>query len=229
MTTSRRLAAVTGVLYLVTFATSIPALALKRPFLQGEGTAATMQWAVVLEVVLALACIGTAVAFHPIGARHDPALATGFVASRMLEASTVLTGAIALLAIGSIRSATGAGDGAQTADAALVAIHDGAFLVGPGLLPAVNALLFGALLYRARLVPRVIPLIGMIGAPLLALSALGTIFGLHDQVSPLAGLAALPIALWEFSIGVWLIVKGVDQTAAPAHRPAPVRRSAAPA
>lgn len=74
-----------------------------------------------------------------------------------------------------------------------------------------NALLLGTLLYRARLVPRIIPLTGLIGAPLLMLSALGTLLGVNDQVSPIAGLAALPIALWEFSIGVWLIVRGVSR------------------
>ncbi|HBY23000.1 MAG TPA: DUF4386 domain-containing protein, partial [Propionibacteriaceae bacterium] len=82
--------------------------------------------------------------------------------------------------------------------------------LGPGLMPAVNALLLGSVLYQARLVPRLIPLLGLIGAPLLAASALGTLFGVLDQVSPVAGLAALPIALWEASVGVWLLVRGVS-------------------
>lgn len=211
MTTPRMLALVTGALYLVTFATSIPALALKRSFLYDGGPLTHMHWAVMLEVVLALACLGTAVAFFPIGARFNPALAVGFVASRGLEAAAVLFGAITLLAIGSARTS----GVSPTVDAALIALHDAAFLLGPGLLPAVNALLFGTLLVRARLVPRVIPMIGLIGAPLLLISAGATVLGLLDQVSPLAGLAALPIAVWEFSIGIWLIAKGVAPTAAP--------------
>lgn len=201
VTTDRTLARVAGILYLVTFVTSIPALALKQPFLDAGGVAdaAPAQWAALLEIVLALACVGTAVALYPITRRSSPALALGFVASRMMEASLVLVGVLALLAL--VRVPGGA--------PVLVALHDGAFLVGPGLLPALNALLLGTVLYRARLVPRAIPLIGLIGAPLLAASALATLFGLVDQVSPLAGLAALPIAVWEFSIGVWLIAKGV--------------------
>lgn len=207
MTVHRKLAVVIGALYLLTFATSIPALLLKRSFLQGGGLAA-LHWAVILEIALALACIGTAVAFYPIGRRHDPVLALGFVASRTLEASAVLTGIIALLAVDSVRGASQAGGDGEAVETALVAVHDWAFLLGPGLLPAVNAALFATLLYRARLVPRIIPLVGLIGAPLLALSAIGTILGVNDQVSPLAGLAALPIALWEFGIGAWLIVRG---------------------
>lgn len=209
MTTHRKLAIITGALYLLTFATSIPALALKQPFLQGDGAAAMLHVAVILEIILALACVGTAVAFYPVGRRHNQALAMGFVAARTLEASMVFIGVIALLALGTLRSSPSLGD-TGTVDAALVAVHDWAFLLGPGMLPAVNAMLFGMLLYRARLVPRIIPLVGLIGAPLLLLSAIGTLFGIIDQVSPLAGLAAIPIALWEFSIGVWLITKGFN-------------------
>lgn len=212
MPTHRKLAITVGVLYLATFVTSIPALALKQSFLSGEGSPATLHWAVILEIALALACIGTAVAFSPVGKRHDPALALGFVASRTLEAATVFLGVIALLAVGTLRATAALGE-AGAADAALVAVHDWAFLMGPGLLPAVNALLFGTLLFRARLVPRIIPLVGLIGAPLLALSAVGTLVGVLDQVSAIAGLAALPIALWELSIGIWLIVKGFSPSA----------------
>lgn len=209
MIADRRLARIVGVLYLLTFATSIPALVLKRAFLRGEAPDA-MPWAALLEIVLGLACVGTSVAFYPVGRRHNPALAVGFVASRTLEAAAVLIGVIALLAVAALRGAAPGGQaGDPTAiETALVALHDGAFLLGPGLLPAANALLFGTLLYRARLVPRIIPLVGLIGAPLLVLSAFGTLFGVIDQVSPVAGAAALPIALWEFGIGLWLLLKG---------------------
>lgn len=229
----RRLAVTIGVLYLITFITSIPALPLKRAFLLGEATESALHVAVILEVALALACIGTAIAFYPIGRMHSSPLSLGFVASRTLEASTIFIGVIALLSVGTLRRATtpdavgavGASGDAVAVDAlntvgtstlsqdsgiieALTAVHDWAFLIGPGLLPAANALLFGTLLFRARLVPRIIPLVGIIGAPLLTLSAFATIFGIFDQVSPWAALMALPIALWEFGIGAWLIFKG---------------------
>lgn len=210
MTSTRKLALVTGILYLVTFVTSIPALALKVAYLDGDASITSLQWGVLLEILLAFACVGTAIAFYPIGRTYSPALALGFVSSRLLEASIIFTGAIAVIAVGSLRAATGDAG----AEAALIAVHDWAFLIGPGLLPAANALLFGTLLLRYRLVPRILPIIGLIGAPLLTASALGTLFGLFDQVSTLAAIAALPIALWEFGIGVWLIVKGVREPAA---------------
>jgi hypothetical protein len=205
---SRMLAVVAGALYLVTFATSIPALALKQPFLTalGESDATPAQWAAVLEIVLALSCVGTAVALYPITRRTSAALALGFFGSRVLEAGLVLVGVLALL---SLVTLGGAGDAAAGAPEALVALHDWAFLLGPGLLPAANAVLLGSVLLRAQLVPRVIPIVGLVGAPLLAASAIAVVFGAFDQVSPVAGLLALPIAVWELSLGLWLVVRGV--------------------
>ncbi len=77
-------------------------------------------------------------------------------------------------------------------------------------MPVMNALLLGTLLYRSRLVPRVLPVLGLIGAPLLLAGDTAVLFGLLGRVSPLAGILALPIALWEFSLGVWLIVRGFN-------------------
>ncbi|CAN7378867.1 DUF4386 domain-containing protein [Microbacterium sp. LjRoot45] len=213
--TDRRLARTAGILYLLTFATSIPALALKSPVLAGSTAADAAILAragALLEVVLALACVGTAVAFFPLLRRAVPALAVGFVASRVLEAGLVFLGIAAVLVV------------VTTGDPSAVALHDAAFLLGPGLLPAVNALLLGAALLRTRLVPRLIPIVGLIGAPLLLVSAGATLLGVLDQVSPLAALLALPIAVWEFALGVWLTVRAVPGT----PRRSPSRRRGAP-
>lgn len=164
------------------------------------------QWAVVLEIALALACVGTAVAFYPIGRHFNPGLALGFLASRVLEGAIIFIGIVSILTIVTVRALPSP---EPAAVAAVTALHDWSFLVGPGFFPVANALLFGTLLYRAQLVPRWIPAIGLIGAPLLLASSLGSLFGAVDQISGLAATAAVPIAFWEFSIGVWLITKGV--------------------
>ncbi len=205
----RRLAFAAGALYLLTVVTSIPALALKAPLLRDPsllaGGAVRLQWAVLLEIVLALSCIGTAVALYPVVRRVHEATALAFVAARTLEAGIIMIGVVAMLGLAGVpRDAAGA----SPADAALVALHDQAFLVGPGVIPGVNALLLGSLLYRAGLVPRVIPLIGLVGAPLLLAAAVGTIFGIVDQVSPIGFLSAVPIATWEIWLGIRLVAKG---------------------
>lgn len=56
--------------------------------------------------------------------------------------------------------------------------------------------------------PRAIPLTGLIGAPLLVAAAAAIMFGAFDQVSAWAVIGALPIALWELSLGLWLTFKG---------------------
>ena len=216
MSHTRRLAFVAGALYLLTVVTSIPALALKAPVLADPATAATgataLQWAAALEMVLALACIGTAVALFPVVRRVDEATALGFVGSRTLEASIIVMGVLAMLSV------TVAGPAAE----ALVGMHDWAFLVGPGTLPAVNALLLAPLLLRAGLVPRIIPIVGLIGAPLLLAGSVGILFGVIDQVSAAGFLAAVLIAGWEIALGFWLLLKGfnteaVDRLYAPAR------------
>ena len=121
--------------------------------------------------------------------------------------AAIVAGVVSLLSLVTLRQA-GAGAGALATGQALAASYNWFFLLGQSLMPVVNALLLGSLLYRSRLVPRILPLVGLIGAALLLASDIATLFGLWDRMSPLSGLLAIPIALWEFSLGVYLIVKG---------------------
>lgn len=213
MDSLRKTALVGGALYLITFVTSIPARVLFGPvkdpnFILGTGVADNqVLFAGLLDVLLAFACIGTAVALYPVIKRQNEGVALGFVGSRTLEAAIIVTGVIALLSVVTLRQA-GAGADALVASQTLVAVYDWTFLFGPGFMACVNALLLGSLLYRSGLVPRIIPLVGLMGAPLLFASDLAVMFGIWEQVSLPAGIATVPIALWEVSLGVWLVVKG---------------------
>ncbi|RSN15686.1 DUF4386 domain-containing protein [Nonomuraea sp. WAC 01424] len=198
----RRTALVAGVLYLITIVTSIPTLALYAPVLNnpdyivGPAPDTGVLWAGLLETICVLACIGTAVVLFPVVKRQNEAAALGFVAARVLEAAIIVVGILSLFAVVSLRQpgATGAdADSLVITGKALVAIHNWTFFLGPDVIPAVNALLLGYLLYRSRLMPRVIPVVGLIGAPLLLLSSIAVTFGLYSQVSVLSGLTALPI------------------------------------
>jgi hypothetical protein len=211
MSPLRKTALVAGVLYLLTFV-SIPTLALygqvRSPkYILGPGPDTGAVFGGILETIVALACIGTAVALYPVVKRQDEGVALGFVGSRVLEAATIFAGVAILLSVVTLRQA-GAGADALVTAQTLVALYDRTFLVGQSFMPAVNALLLGSLLYQSRLVPRALPLLGFVGAALLVASDVGVLFNLWGQRSSVAGLAALPIALWEFSLGVYLIVKG---------------------
>lgn len=215
----RRTARVAGVLYLITFVTSIPAVILyggvlnDPDYIVGAGPDTPALVGGFLEVVLAFACIGTAVVLYPVIKRHNETFALGFVTARTLEAALIMVGSISLLSVVTLRqdlAGTGGADPAMlvTMGQSLVAIHDWTFLLGPGVIPGVNALLLGYILYRSRLVPRVIPALGLIGAPLLLASATAIMFGVYEQVSVISAMSAIPIALWEGTLGVWLIAKG---------------------
>ena len=220
MDTTRKLALAAGLLYLLTFVASIPTLALKAPvvdhvtFVLGHGGTTGVVWGGFLDFVCAVAGIGTAVALYPITRRYSRTSAIGFLASRTVEGAILVVGAISLLSIVTLRNDFNGGDRSSllTAGRSLLAMHDWSFLFGPGFMPAFNALFLATVMYRFRLVPRVIPLLGLIGAPLLFASSTATVFGLHAQVSGSAFVLALPIAVWELSLGVYLTVKGVQGT-----------------
>jgi hypothetical protein len=232
----RKTALVAGVLYLVTFAGSIPALPLYHGLLHnplyilGSANDTGVLVGAVLEALCALAGIGTAVVLYPVAKRHSDTAALGFVTSRVLEAAMIFVGILSVLSLVTLHKV-----GASGADAtsmvstgrALVALHDWTFLFGPGIMPALNALCIGTVMYRTGLVPRILPKIGLIGAPMLLASSMATLFGVFDQVSGWAFVAALPIAAWELSFGVWMAFKGF-RPAAVAKLPAVTTTSPGP-
>ena len=219
MNSLRKTALVAGALYLITIVASIPALALKGAVLSnpgyivGSGPDTAVLWGGFLDVITAFACIGTAIVLFPVVKKQNEAAALGFLAARVLEAAIIVVGVVSLLSVVTLRQDLAGAAGADAASLvatghALVAIHDWTFLLGPGIIPAVNALLLGSLLYRSGLVPRGIPLLGLIGAPLLLASATATIFGINEQISVWSAIAGIPMLFWELSLGVWLVVKG---------------------
>ena len=227
MTPLRKTALVAGAFYLLTFI-SIPTLALYGPvhkasYIVGTGPDTAVLVGAILEIIVALAGIGTAVALFPVVRRQNEAVALGFICSRALEAAAMFVGVASLLSVVALRR-DGAGADAVVTGQALAAFYDSMFRISQGFIPAVNALLLGSLLYRSRLVPRALPLLGFVGAVLLVMSGVGSLFGLWGQHSALAAIATLPIAGWEFGLGVWLVVKGFN----PASPVSQAARSASP-
>jgi hypothetical protein len=216
---------VAGIFYLITFI-SIPTLALYGPvknhrdWILTSGSHTGVLVGAFLEVIVALAGIGTAVTLYPVVKRQNEGMALGFVTSRVLEAAMIFTGVLGLLSLVTLRHDLGGAAGANaaalvTTGASHVAVYNGTMLLGQTLMPCVNALLLGSLMYRSRLVPRIIPIVGLIGAPLLLAAVIVTMFsGGIEHISAFQAIATLPVAAWEFSLGVWLVVKG--------FRPSPI-------
>jgi hypothetical protein len=217
MASHRKISLVAGVLYLLTFV-SMPigflySAILNDPnYIVGSGTDTAVIIGGILEIIVALAGIGTAVALFSVVKKQNEGVALGFIGARVLEASTIFADVVCLLAVVTLRRA-GVGADALLTGKMLVVLY-GLFRLGQNLMPAVNDLLLGSLLYQARLVPRVLPLLGLIGAPLLIANTIIVMFGITSgPLYLLTGIGVLPIALFEFSLGVWLTVKGFNSSA----------------
>ena len=218
MTSLRKTALVAGIFYLITFI-SIPTLFLygnlktDQGFITSAGSSTTVLLGAFLEVIVALAGIGTAIALFPVVKRENEGMALGFVAVRTLEAAMIFTGVLSLLTLVHLRQGSGTATGLDksslvTTGASLVSVYNGTFLLGQTLMPPLSALLLGTLMYRSRLVPRALPLMGLIGAPLLVTAGIAVFFGVIEPISAWSAIATVPIALWELSLGLWLTFKG---------------------
>lgn len=209
-----------GILYLITFV-SIPTLAIYGPvksanYILSAGPDSSAIIGGILEIIVAIAGIATAIVLYPVLKKQHEGMALGLVASRILEASTMFVGVAFLLSIVTLRQA-GAGSDALASSHTLVALYDRIFLLGQGFMPALNDLLLGFLLYHSCLVPRGLALIGIAGGPVLLIGYFAILFGFIGQHEPLVGLFAVPVALFEFSLGIYLVVKG--------FRPSPITSS----
>ena len=196
---------------------SIPSIALYSSvkganYLLGSGSNTAAIVGGILEIIVALAGIATAVILFPILKKQNETFALGLVAARILESATIFVGVAFILSIVTLRL-DGAGTGGLAVSHALVALYNRIFLLGQSFMPAVCDLLLGYMLYKSRLVPRGLSVIGIIGAPLLVVGYLLVLSGAIDRTGGFAGLSALPVAVFEFGLGIWLIVKGFDTEA----------------
>jgi hypothetical protein len=211
MNSMRKYSLAAGIFYLLTFV-SIPTLGLYRSvrgpgFVVGAGPDTPVIVGVLMEMIVALAGIGTAVALYPVVRRQGEARAVGFIASRTLEAATIYVGIVSLMSIVTLRQA-GAGSNALVTGQGLAAQYQWTFFFAQSFIPAVNGVLLGSLLYQSRLVPRWLPVLGLIGSVLLVASWFAVLLGFIGAVSPVAAATALPIAVWEFSLGIYLTFWG---------------------
>jgi len=220
VSSDQRRARVFGVLYLITFITSIPALALYEPalrhpagFVAGSGNVNKIYLGALLELLLIIANIGTAVVIVPILRRRFEELSIAYVTARILESTFILVGILAMLAIATLQQDTaGAAEGAVTYT--LAAIKDWTFVLGPGWVVGWgNGLILGYMMYRTQLVPRAWTWLGLVGGPLIIISGTAVMFGGGHPSGSLQGLATIPEFLWELFLGLYCTFKGFRPSA----------------
>ena len=215
---ARKRARIAGIFFVITFI-SIAALPLyssvlnHHGFIVGTGGDARVQLGAVVEIITAIAGIGTAVALYPILRRQSESLALGYVALRVVESVLIAVGIVSLLAVLTLRHDL-AGGGTDHASLlltgrSLVAVHDATFLLGPAFCAGIgNGLILGYLMLRSGLVPRRFAQFGVVAGSLALLTAVLVLFGAYKQVSGTSGVLTFPEAAWELSLGIYLIAKG---------------------
>jgi hypothetical protein len=219
----QRIARVFGVLYLITFITSIPAFfvfyapVLGDPrYIVGAGADTSVAFGALLEMILIIANIGTAVVLYPILKRQNEILILGYVTARVMESVFIAVGLLSLLTIVTLRQeATAGADAASllTAGKSLVALHDWSFLLLGFMVGVGNGLILGYLMYTSALVPRGMAVLGLIAGPVLLASGVGVLFGVIEAGGVVQAIATIPEALWELFLGIWPIVRGFNPSA----------------
>ena len=212
MQDDQRHARIFGLLFIATFVTSIAALILFQPvlddpagYIAGGGKDNQIYLGALMEFLLVIANVGTAVVLYPIARRQNEALAIGFVAARVIESVFIAAGIMFVLGTVSLRQ-----DSPDAADLAvsLAQLKDWTFLFGPGMVvPFGNGLILGYLMYKSGLVPRRMAWLGMIGGPLLLLGNFGVLFDWWDQTG-LVSLLVIPEFIWEAFLGIYCAIWG---------------------
>lgn len=204
-----------GLLFLVTYATSIPALLLFGPVLNdphyvaGSGSDTQIRFAALLELILIVANIGSAVVLYPLVRHRFPAGAIGFVAARITESAFIGIGILSVLGVVSLRASGSDGAALILVAEALVAVKDWSFQFGPGfVVPIGNGMLLGWMLYRSGMVPRRLAMLGLVGGPVLFAGSVGILFDVLDKSDPLYAIAVAPEFIWELALGVYLTATG---------------------
>ena len=235
MTLDQKRARVFGVLYLITFVTSIPALALYQPvlddpvrYIASGGQNNQILFGALLELLLIIANIGTAVVIFPIVKRQSEELALGYVTARLFECTFILVGIVAVLGIVTLQQEA-AGAGEASVAYTLAAIKDWTFLLGPGWVVGWgNGLILGYLMYRSALVPQKMAWLGLVGGPLIIVSGTLVLFGVDNPGGTLQAVATIPEFLWELSLGLYCTFKGFRPSSPILQADTQARREVAP-
>jgi hypothetical protein len=222
-----------GLFFIGTFVFSIPAVfiygpVLKAHYVLGPGADSRVALAAFSEILLAICGIATAVVLYPIAKRVSQSVSLGYVASRTLESTVIVIGAISLLSIVTLRHAFAGADAGSfdTVGRSLVAIHDWTFLIGPAFCSGVgNGILLGYLMYRSGLVPRPWAVLGLVGGTLCFIAATARLFSSNGHTTTLTALLTVPEIVWEAFLGIYCTFKGFRASPILDDRPLAARAS----
>jgi hypothetical protein len=216
----RMTARVVGLVYLAGFVVGIGGEMLFKPlFGAPDRLAAVSAGSMTVAVGAALwlmTVIGDAahgVLMYPILKRYNERIAVGYLAARIMDAVFIALMVLLILfqiplASEYVKAAASDAPALQALSSVLVHAKQYAYQVGMTTL-GVSGLMLCSTLYRARLIPRVLAIWGLVGYGVILVGMLAEIAGLGLGVE-LA--SSLPGGLWEVFIGVWLLARGFSSS-----------------
>ncbi|KAB1157979.1 DUF4386 domain-containing protein [Flavobacterium luteum] len=220
----RKNAIIVGTLFILAAITAIIGLVLYQPILNDpnyiiKGSVNNIQviWGAFFELILAFSVITISFMMYPILKMKNENIAIGYVCFRLLEATIIIIGIISLLSIITLNQDFSKVSNQNVASfliagKLLVAVHNWTFLFGPNFALGPSTLLMSYFLYQSKRVPRYISILGLIGGPLIFISAVLVMFGVFLQVSVWGTILAIPVFAYEMTLAIWLITKGFYST-----------------
>ena len=183
----------------------------------GNGQGRQVLFGVLNDLLLVASAIGTAVMFFPYLRKTSEHLALFHLAFRFMEAVVIMIGLVGILGLYSMSQAYATAQLSKTTEllatgVAFQSLHRWTFLVGPNLMLGINTTVYSYLLFKSRLVPRPLAVFGMVTAVLVLIAGLLDLFGIVAPDSAIKGLLALPVGVYEISLAVHLIYKGLRRT-----------------
>jgi len=225
MNSDRKNARIVGVLFITATVAAILALVLYQPILndpdyiiKGSANANQVILGALFELILAGAAVGTSIMLFPYLKRHNESIALGYVSFRLLEAVLIVIGVVSLLSLLTLSQEFASGvvldvSSLQTVGSLLLAIHAWTIILGPHFMLGIGTLMYSYLFYQSGLVPRWLSVWGLIGAVSIFVAALLEMFGVILPISVWVAILAIPVAFYEMTLAVWLIVKGFNLSA----------------
>ncbi len=215
-------AKVTGWLFIAAAISSIIGLKLYDPILTDKNfvvsasqNSSNVIFGAISELVLLATATGTGIMLFPLLKRYRETIGLAYLSFRILEVVFISIGLVSILTALSISEHYTNGiiqnkDDAQNLMMTFIYLHKWTFMIGPNFMLAINTFLYSYVFLRTEAVPIALSRLGIGASFLIMTAAIIELFGIIEQLSTWGILLALPIALYEMTLAIWLIVKGIQ-------------------
>ena len=219
MNSNRKKAITAGVLYIIGTLAGVlsiaPAIDASDYLVKASAEANQVLFGALFQFIMTVAYLGFVITLYPVLKKFKESLALGFLSFRIMASILNIIGFISLLSLLSlsqefVRAGTPDSSYFQTLGALLRSGRDLVNHVAMILTSSVGSLMFYAILYQTKLLPRWLSLWGLAGTILTILASLLTMYHVIGIITTSYIVLNLPLIVLELILAIWLIAKGFD-------------------